>query len=476
MIISIASLIFFAVVCLIFFNIRQTLRTRFLVVSGLVYAFLLSPYAGAVVLIVSVLTWLMGMLIGRLHAEDHPHTAAVMTGGSAAAAVLLLLAFKFVHPLQTAGILPEDFRWILPVGFSFYSFQVISYLVDINTGRTEAIRSLWEVLLWLCWFPKFISGPIERAKGFSGQIRKMENTTFRGVRRWKKVVSYVLVGSFYKIVIADRLGVFADRIFDEYSAMSSSWLLLGVLFYTIQIYCDFAGYSYVAVGISAAFDIDLATNFAMPYCSANITEFWRRWHISLSSWLRDYLYIPLGGNRRGEARKYLNVLIVFLVCGLWHGIGTGFLVWGLLHGFYSALDSFLDHRNIQKLRQGIPGRLLTFAAVSAAWIFFRFPTARAALRYIRAMLTTGPRFHSFRAEMAAIGMKDQEARLIVFLILVMAVMDITAYRKKCAVPEILRDRHYVIRYTAVLLLMLTMLVFGMYGPAFDSRRLIYMQF
>ncbi|MBP3217643.1 MAG: MBOAT family protein [Lachnospiraceae bacterium] len=476
MTVAVPSFLYLALVCLIFFNIRHTLRIRFLTLASLVYVFYLNPYAGVVVLIVSLLTWAVSGILTRLLCEGHERAAVIVTGAAVAAAVLSLCGFKMVPVLQSSGILPDSYRWILPVGYSFYIFQVISYLVDLYTGRMQASRNLMDVLLYLCWFPKFISGPIERADHFFEQIRKAEKTVFLDAQRWGKVISYILTGCFYKLVIADRLDVYVNKIFDVYVAMSSSWLIVGILLYTVQIYCDFAGYSYVAIGVSAALDIDLVSNFATPYCSANITEFWRRWHISLSSWFRDYLYIPLGGNRKGEVRKYLNVLAVFVVCGLWHGLGSGFLVWGLLHGLYSALDSALASRNMNKLRQGILGRVLTFIAVCTAWIFFRSPTAGEGANYIRMMFKTGMRFHSFKDEMHAIGMEDLEARLIVVLIAVMAVMDIIAYRKQCPVPEILKGKHYVIRYTAVVLLLLTLVVFGMYGPAYNTAQTIYMQF
>lgn len=215
-------------------------------------------------------------------------------------------------------------RLVMPIGFSFYLFQIISYFVDIYRGNAKAERNFWNLALWLSYFPKLISGPIEREHDFLPQLQNVRNVKFWHTGRISVSLSYVLWGYFLKIVIADRLMPMVDRIFDNPGGFDSFFLVLGAVLYTFQIYCDFAGYSYIAVGLSELFGIHLTMNFKEPYTAQSMTDFWRRWHISLSSWLRDYLYIPLGGNRKGKRVSFLRATGVFLLAAFaWIFFGGG---------------------------------------------------------------------------------------------------------------------------------------------------------
>ncbi len=476
MTLTIPSFIYFILVCLVFFIVREAFRTKVLVFASLLYVFYLSPSAAAVLLAVSVITWLGGMLEGRLARTNRRRSAFAVSCFCIVLAVLSLLVFKYIHLFPAAERVPFLSGVIMPVGYSFYIFQVISYLVDIVAFRAEPDSNWLDVLLYLCWFPKYVSGPIERKDSFDSQLKNAEIVFFSDPARWKKTIGYILVGCFYKVVVANRLGIYVDTIFEHSEGFSSTWLLIGILLYSFQIYCDFAGYSYAAIGISMAFGIELTQNFMMPYCSSNITEFWRRWHRSLSNWLRDYLYIPLGGSRRGETVKILNTFLVFLVCGMWHGAGTGFIVWGILHGVYSAVDGILNKRHVRFIREGVLGRLLTFSAVSFAWIFFRASSAKAAFQYIRTFLKIGPRLHTFWVEFEALGLNNVEAGIIIVLVIIIVIFDIAAYRRNCAVPDIFHEKHYLIRYSAVFILLMVIIILGIYGPNYDSSQMIYMQF
>ncbi len=476
MTLTISSILYLILVSLIFFNIREALKMPFLALSSLAYVFVLDRHAGWAVLLVSFLTWIAGILTGRLMERGYTRGSGMLSGICITLAVTALTGFKYIPVLAAETSSPLLFGLVMPLGFSFYIFQVISYLADICTGKTSGDKSFLHVLLYLSWFPKFISGPIERKDRFDQQILKIRNAVFMDPARWEKIIAYILTGFVYKIVIADRIGPYVDTIFAHYDGFSSTWLIFGAVLYSFQIYCDFAGYSYAAVGISLVFDIDLTQNFCMPYCSENITGFWRRWHRSLSSWLRDYLYIPLGGNQKGQARKILNTLAVFVLCGLWHGVGTGFLIWGLLHGVYSALDTLMSDRGIRLIRKGISGRIVTFVAVTFAWIFFRAGSASSAVAYVGCMLKTGFRLHTFKEEFYALGLNKFEAVIIIAMLAVLAAVEACCCRCRCAVPEILRGRHYMLRYTVIFILLFILLIFGIYGPAFDSGRMIYMQF
>ncbi|MCR5304777.1 MAG: hypothetical protein K6E33_09465, partial [Lachnospiraceae bacterium] len=288
MTLTIFSFLYLSIVCLVFFNIRESLRIGTLAVASVLYVLSLNQRAAVFVLVVSVLTWGCGLLTGFLLKKERRVAAGFSAALPIIAAIAALALFKYGPDLKSEGIMDFPFKVVMPIGFSFYIFQVISYLTDIYKGTVEADRSWLKVFIYLCWFPKFVSGPIERKDAFDTQIQKVNKVSFLHTVPWGKVFSYILTGCFYKIVIADRLGIYVKKLFEEYGDYGSLWLIIGAFMYSFQIYCDFAGYSYAAIGISEIFGIELTENFMMPYYSANITEFWRRWHRSLSSWLKDY--------------------------------------------------------------------------------------------------------------------------------------------------------------------------------------------
>ena len=478
MTLTIPSLLYAGIICLLFYNVRRGLRLPLLVVASFAYAWYLAPYAAVAVLVTSAAAWLLGLLEAAARKRENQKLTRILAGIGIGLCVLSLLVMKDL-PLVRPSILdahPILGGVLMPLGFSFYLFQVISYLADVATGKTEAVRSPWKVFLMLAWFPKFVSGPIERTEGFRQQIDRLDAVDVFSTVRWKYVLHYCLVGMFLKLVIADRFAMSVDTIFENYAGFSTVWLLIGAILYSFQIYADFAGYSYVAVGVSLAFGLQLSENFNLPYQAENITDFWRRWHISLSSFLRDYVYIPLGGNRKGPARKALNTMIVFLLCGAWHGAGLQFIVWGALHGLYSWLDGVLRGRNIRFLREGIIGRILTFMGVTFAWIFFRAKDLTSAIGYLRTFLTAGPRWHSFAAEAEVLNIDPIEGWIIGILILWVLFWEAFAGRKATCIPKLTAAWHYVPRYIFIFIVLFAILILGIYGGSFQGGNMIYMQF
>lgn len=260
---------------------------------------------------------------------------------------------------------------ILPLGISFYIFTAISYMVDVYNGTIAAERNLGNYALLICFFPKLVAGPIVRAEDFLPQI-----TGYRGVKREgvEAGIQIFIFGLFKKIVLADHLNVFVNDVFKAPRAFSSITILLAVISYSLQIYYDFSGYSDMAIGVSKILGVDIKRNFNIPYIAQNFSEFWKRWHISLSSWFRDYLYIPLGGNRKGVIRTYFNLLIVMLVSGLWHGAGLTFVIWGFLHGVLSCLHRVIRNTKLFTLKGTAISTVrafLTFAVTSLLWVIFR---------------------------------------------------------------------------------------------------------
>jgi len=289
--------------------------------------------------------------------------------GATASTLQILFAIDWHPPLV---------ELFLPLGISFYIFQMIAYVVDLARGDCGWIRNPLKMSLFIAFFPQLIAGPIVRASEFIGQL---ESSRRFSVQRFLHGIDLVALGVFKKVVVADQLSPFVDGVFIGPSGQSPITVLVGIYAYSVQIYCDFSGYTDIGRGCAYCLGYELPRNFRAPYFAGNVIEFWRRWHITLSNWLRDYLYIPLGGNRQGRLRTYMNLIVTMGLGGLWHGASWTFVVWGLLHGLALAGTRFVhEWRRVRPAAPLFEGRLwrwasvaLTFHFVSFAWIFFRSP-------------------------------------------------------------------------------------------------------
>ncbi|MCL4118605.1 UNVERIFIED_CONTAM: hypothetical protein GTU68_042945 [Idotea baltica] len=282
---------------------------------------------------------------------------------------------------------------LLPVGISFYTFQTISYSFDIFRGRLAPTNSLVDFATYVAFFPQLVAGPIERAHNLLPQITDRTKRTFPRGTRLNEAVRLVVGGLVKKVVLADGAAVVANQVFATYETASWLYVVIGVLAFGIQIYCDFSGYTDIARGIALLLGIDLMVNFREPYLSRNITEFWRRWHISLSDWLRDYLYVPLGGNRGGSLVTYRNLMLTMLLGGLWHGASWNFVIWGGLHGAMLAIHRAVRSGSVSATDPGVrdsPRIIATFILVSMTWVFFRAETLADATGMLRAIATLQP--------------------------------------------------------------------------------------
>lgn len=278
-------------------------------------------------------------------------------------------------------------RVILPVGVSFYTFQSMSYIIDVYRREIKAEKNIIDYMAFVSFFPLLLAGPIERANRLLPQFKQHRSFDFASA---KIALRQILWGLFKKIVIADTCAKSADYIFGHYSELKGSLLVLGAVFFAVQIYCDFSGYSDIAIGSARLLGFSVMTNFRTPYFSTSIPEFWKRWHISLSSWFRDYLYIPLGGNRGNRLFWFRNIMIVFLLSGLWHGANWTFIVWGGLNGLlhFPLVMGWIKRRSNSGLDlKALPAILLTFAATCFCWIFFRAKSVSQAFDYIAHMFS-----------------------------------------------------------------------------------------
>lgn len=290
--------------------------------------------------------------------------------------VVILCFFKYYN-----FFIPTDedvFKIIMPLGISYYTFKIISYLVDVYQRNEYYGGTLVEYAIYVSFFPQIICGPISRSEDIMRQLKQLSNISDELM---SDGMYLILSGLFKKIVIADRLNTYVNAIFINPSGYPALALWMAAFFYTIQIYCDFAGYSEIAIGVANLLGIRCKPNFQFPYFSYSINDFWRRWHISLSSWLRDYIYIPLGGNRKGTTRKKINVLITFLVSGIWHGNGINYLFWGIYHGIFNLFN----YKKASSTWKCILQTILTFFIVMFGWIFFKASTLQIAFTYIGAM-------------------------------------------------------------------------------------------
>ncbi|RED45363.1 D-alanyl-lipoteichoic acid acyltransferase DltB (MBOAT superfamily) [Winogradskyella eximia] len=258
---------------------------------------------------------------------------------------------------------------ILPVGISFYTFQTLSYSIDIYRNQIKASRDIVGFFTFVSLFPQLVAGPIERASNLIPQIERKRNLNITLI---KTGIFQIFIGLFRKVAIADNLGIYVDSVYSNYEIHNSSTLLVATIFYAFQIYFDFSGYSDIAIGSAKLFGFKFNRNFNFPYFSRTLTEFWRRWHMSLSFWLRDYLYISLGGNRKGIIITYRNLLLTMLIGGLWHGSSWNFVIWGGIHGLFLSLEKYtFSALNIKTFNAF--GYIYTFVVVLVAWIFFRAP-------------------------------------------------------------------------------------------------------
>lgn len=275
------------------------------------------------------------------------------------------------------------------LGLSFYALRCIAYVVDFHKEKICETNAL-SLLLFVSYFPILPAGPIEKSDVLLNELNNKKIRRFDSNRAYKGVV-YMLVGLFMKCVLADRIAVIVDSVYSGYEGLTGSLCLVGVLLYSVQIYCDFAGYSIIAKGISEILGISISDNFRHPYLAENVREFWKRWHISLSTWLKEYIYIPLGGNKKGFLRKELNLLMTFTVSGLWHGFGIQFIVWGWLHGIYRMFEDLVYqikgyNSGKDKLFFRIIKCIFTFILITFAWIFFRAKDTNQAVSIIRKII------------------------------------------------------------------------------------------
>ncbi|MBU2938054.1 MBOAT family protein [Lacinutrix sp. C3R15] len=368
---------------------------------------------------------------------------------------------------------------ILPVGISFYTFQTLSYTIDIYRKQLEPTKDWLAFFSFVSFFPQLVAGPIERASHLLPQFYKTYTFNYNQVKSGLLLMAF---GLFKKMVIADRAALYVNEVYNNPGGYEGVETIMATVLFAFQIYCDFSGYSDIAIGAARTMGFDLMKNFDSPYFSKSITEFWRRWHISLSTWFRDYVYIPLGGSRKGKYRTYANLFIVFLVSGLWHGAAMTFVIWGVIHGIIIVFE-----KATYKIRTKISNTLglsaytfanklffviITFVIVDFAWLFFRANSFADASIIIQNMFNNNF-YELFGTDLYLIGLKENEFLALFLSIIVLIGFELN--HKKYNMVNWLNKQSIILRWSTYLAIAMVLTIFGVYGDD-NVSEFIYFQF
>lgn len=431
---SIDFAVFLPIVFLLYwfvFNRNLKVQNTFLLVASYVFYGWWDWRFLSLIILSSLVDYLISR---RLDIVEKIKSRKLLLGLSLAVNLGLLCFFKYFNfftdnfvaafSLFGGSFQADRLDIVLPVGISFYTFQTLSYTIDVYRRQLKPTNDIVQFFAYVSFFPQLVAGPIERARNLLPQFNVSRKFQYHeGVDGLRQI----LWGLFKKVVIADQCAILVNQVFSDYTTYSGATLLLAAIFFSFQIYCDFSGYSDIAIGTAKLFGFKLMQNFKFPYFSRDVAEFWRRWHISLSTWFRDYLYIPLGGSKKGKAKAIRNTFIIFLVSGFWHGANWTFIAWGLIHATL-FLPLLLTNRNRHHTNEISQGRafasfkdigkiILTFGLVTLAWVFFRAENISIAIDYLNQMFLRNLMIHPGQLILFLNELISQEVFYFLFLLL-----------------------------------------------------------
>lgn len=498
---SIGFLLFFPIVLLIYFVFPGKIRYLWLLAASYFFYMCWNPYYIILIIFSTVITYICGWVEEYIKSRtewENSKRKKLMKFTIAAGFILnigMLIFFKYTNFLVDSLNLVltkfninviSGFDILLPVGISFYVFQALGYIVDVYRGTVASEKNLFKYALFVSFFPQLVAGPIERSGSLLNQIREEPEHKLWDYQRVTSGMILMLWGFFLKIVIADRAAVLADTVFSGYEGYQMTVLAVGAIAFAVQIYCDFSGYSMIAIGAAKVLGFQLMENFNTPYFAISIVDFWKRWHISLSTWFRDYLYIPLGGSRCSKLKKYRNILITFGVSGLWHGANWTYVAWGLLHGIYQIIEKELApiikkmnekcHTRTESFGYRFFKGLVTFILVDIAWIFFRADSLHQAVHYIERMVMYRDWWSLFDQKLYTLGLDSREMHILTFAFVILVIIELIKYRSGELIDAFLQKQWIVFRWCVLFSLLFMCIVFGYYGPGFNSAQFIYFQF
>ena len=475
---SLTYFLFLPATLLFYFLLPKRWKNPVLLVASYIFYMGWGPPYALLLLFSTLTTWIGGLLIAGTPQRNR--LWLVMTILVNFAILFIFKYFNFFTELLSAiGIVAGGvhLNLMLPVGISFFTFQSVGYSIDVYRGTIPAERSFVDYALFVSFFPQLVAGPIDRASNLLPQIKTIRRFSDENL---KAGALRFFWGLMKKMVLADQLAVVVDTAFADIAGFNGGQLLVAVICFSFQIYCDFSAYSDIAIGSAQMLGLRLMENFRFPYGAHSIKEFWRRWHISLSSWFQDYLYFPMGGSRVPKWRHCFNLVFVFAVSGLWHGAALTFVLWGLIYGLVQAGGVLLEPLRKWFYRRVLPREhvlvriatlCFTFAFVSGAWIFFRAQTVPDALNIL---CSIGLFFaHPYIPAITELGQSRQMLFVMAVFLGILTMTD--ALREKYDLSDWLCRRD-VLRYAVYFLLIASILVFGYYGNAYDAQEFVYFRF
>lgn len=488
---SVDFLLFFPIVVLLYFIIPQKVRWVWLLIIS--YYFYMNWNAVYALLLFSstLVTYLSGILMDKF--SSNIKYKKMIVAGSLVINLGILAFFKYaVFIIDTFNAVFNRFHIsmtipapdiLLPVGISFYTFQALSYTMDVYRGDVKPEKNLFRYALFVSFFPQLVAGPIERSKNLLSQIQKPTRLSFDNFRMGLIYMGY---GYFVKMVVADNISPIVDGIYGKPESFPGIYLIVATVLFAIQIYGDFAGYSMIAMGAARILGFKLMENFDAPYMATSVADFWRRWHISLTGWFRDYLYIPLGGNRNGKIRKYINIMIVFLVSGLWHGASWHYVIWGGLNGLFQIIGS-LTLKTRERINNIIGTKtdtmshhllkgIITFILVDFAWLFFRADSVGKAFTIIKSMLLDSKNLWVlFDGSLYIFGIGEKQFGILILSIMLMLVLDYFKNKGKDIFTALTKQQLWF-RLLIYVLWVSMIVLFGAWGGGYDAAGFIYFQF
>ena len=490
-------MLFFPAVCLLYYIIPHRFRYLFLLACSYFFYMCWNPKYALLMLASTAVTYASGLLLGAAEgmtdekARIRRKKWVVALSFTSNLAILFFFKYygfaaataeRILGILRVSAKLPA-FDVLLPVGISFYTFQALSYTMDVYRREIPPERNFLKYALFVSFFPQLVAGPIERSKNLLHQVSE------RHIFDWDRVKNGLLLmlyGYFQKVVLAEYLGMVVDGVYENWKTCTGFQLMIATICFAFQVYCDFGSYSNIAIGAAKVMGFRLMENFNTPYFAVSVADFWRRWHISLSTWFRDYLYIPLGGNRKGTIRKYLNVMIVFLVSGLWHGANWHFVIWGGLNGAYQVIGELLLplKRKLCEWFRVDPSKdshqllrmLATFVLINISWVFFRANSFMQALRILKRIFTGGDMYwFTYGGNLGVFGLTMATRNVLLVSLAILLFADICKYRG-IVIREWILSQGLWLRWLILYAAIFGILIFGVYGPGFDASQFIYFQF
>lgn len=493
---SLNFMVFFPVVVMLYFVIPKATRQIWLLAASYYFYMSWNPKYAILIAASTLITYLSGIIIDRY--RNSGLKGRILTVMFLCLGVNLGILFFFKYGnfaigsmdkmlnILHIGAVDYRFQFLLPVGISFYTFQALGYTIDVYRGEVRAETNLIRYALFVSFFPQLVAGPIERSKNLLSQMQNIANIKLWNTKRVTAGANLMVWGFFMKMVIADRAAILVNTVFGNYRMYGSTELITAAVLFAIQIYCDFGSYSLIAIGAAKIMGFELMENFNTPYFARSIRDFWGRWHISLSTWFRDYLYIPLGGNRKGKRRKAVNIMIVFLASGLWHGANWSYVAWGGIHGAYQVIGDYIrpyKEKCIRKLKidtECFSWKFLqagvTFFLVVFAWIFFRAASIRDAFLYIRRIWMRPTPQNFFNGGIYTLGLERPEMNILLFSIGLLLLADLLRFKKGVTIDSFLMRQNLWFRWAVLYGLIILTFVWGKYGAGYDPQQFIYFQF